>query len=286
MHICFGFFIYICIYKYCIMMKKILWTVYLMTVMLISLHGSAQTARRGSAQTARRSSAQSARRDSVTTKTVRVGYSSLDQNTVAGAVAKVTEDRMNKGLMTSSLDALSGRAAGVQVTNSGNQEAMVSAVRVRGTTSLTGGNDPLVIIDGVTSDLATLSTVYPADIESFTILKDASETAQYGSRGAAGVIEVATKKGGSGQQFHISYDGTVGFENVYKRMEMLNARQFRQAASNLGLDFIDKGADTNFGRSIERTGFVQNHHIAFGGGSGQANYRASIGVMEQKTVFR
>ena len=72
---------------------------------------------------------------------------------------------------------------------------MVSAVRVRGTTSLTGKNDPLVIIDGVTADLAILSTIYPADIESFTILKDASETAQYGSRGAAGVIEVATKRG-------------------------------------------------------------------------------------------
>ena len=88
---------------------------------------------------------------------------------------------MNKGLVISSLDALSGQSAGVQVISAGNQEAMVTAVRVRGTTSLTGGNDPLVIIDGVTADLATLSTVYPADIESFTILKDASETAQYGS---------------------------------------------------------------------------------------------------------
>ncbi|MBP5277247.1 MAG: TonB-dependent receptor plug domain-containing protein, partial [Prevotella sp.] len=130
-----------------------------------------------------------------TTTAVRVGYSSGNQNTLAGAVDKVTGEQMNKGLVTSSIEALSGQAAGVQVTTGGNQEAMVSAVRVRGTTSLTGGNDPLVIIDGVTSDLATLSTIYPADIESFTILKDASETAQYGSRGASGVIQVATKKG-------------------------------------------------------------------------------------------
>ena len=137
--------------------------------------------------------AQTERRDTVIT--VNVGYVSGSMNTLAGAVDKVTEERMNKGLVISSLDALSGQAAGVTVTSGGNQEAMVSAVRVRGTTSLTGANDPLVIIDGVTSDLATLSTIYPADIESFTILKDASETAQYGSRGAAGVIEVATKKG-------------------------------------------------------------------------------------------
>ena len=216
---------------------------------------------------------------------MRVGYSSAGINTLAGAIDKVTEERMNKGLVTSSIDALSGQAAGVQVVTGGNQAAMVSAVRVRGTTSLTGANDPLVIIDGVTADLATLSTIYPADIESFTILKDASETAQYGSRGAAGVIEVATKKGRS-QQFHISYDGTVGFESIYKRTEMLSGQEFRQAAEALNLSYIDGGADTDFGKSIERTGFVQNHHIAFGGGSGQASYRASIGVMDHTMVIR
>ena len=227
--------------------------------------------------------AQKEQRDTV--KTLQVGYFSGSVNTLSGAIDKVTEARMNKGLITSSLDALSGQAAGVQVTSGGNQAAMVSAVRVRGTTSLTGGNDPLVIIDGVTADLATLSTIYPADIESFTILKDASETAQYGSRGAAGVIEVATKKGRQ-SQFHISYDGTLGFESIYKRVSMLNAAQFRQAATALGKDFIDMGYDTDFGRSIERTGFVQNHHIAFGGGSETANYRASLGMMEHNTVIR
>ncbi len=228
-------------------------------------------------------SAQKVQRDS--TVNVRIGYSSGNQNTLAGAVEKVTGERINKGLVTSSIEALSGQAAGVQVTTGGNQEAMVSAVRVRGTTSLTGGNDPLVIIDGVTSDLATLSTIYPADVESFTILKDASETAQYGSRGASGVIQVATKKGRQ-SQFHISFDGTVGFEDIYKHINMLNASQFRQAATQLGLDFIDKGANTNFSKTIERTGFVQNHHIAFGGGSETANYRASVGVMEHKTVIK
>ena len=96
----------------------------------------------------------------------------------------------------------------------------------------------MVIIDGVTSDLSTLSTIYPADIESFTILKDASETSQYGSRGAAGVIAVTTKKGRS-QQFHISYDGSMGFESVYKCMQMLDGNEFRHAAKGLGLDFID-----------------------------------------------
>ena len=129
-----------------------------------------------------------------------------------GSTDLVTEERMNKGLVTTSLSALSGQAAGVQVSSSDNHMAMLTSVRVRGTTSLTGGNDPLVIIDGVSSDLATLSSIYPADIESFNILKNAAETAQYGSRGASGVIVVKTKKGHEGQ-FHISYDGNIGFES-------------------------------------------------------------------------
>ena len=228
--------------------------------------------------------AQTEKKDT-TRQAISIGYSSGSLSTLAGAIDKVTEERMNKGLVISSLDALSGQAAGVQVASGANQETMVSAVRVRGTTSLTGGNDPLVIIDGVTANLATLSTIYPSDIESFTILKDASETAQYGSRGAAGVIEVATKKGHS-QQFHISYNGTMGFEAVHKRINMLNAAQFRQAASGLGLSIIDMGDNTNFNKSIERTGFVQNHHIAFGGGSETANYRASVGLTDHRTVIR
>ena len=228
--------------------------------------------------------AQEANVDS-TAQGVKIGYSRVDWETLSGAIDKVTEERMNKGLVISSLDALSGQAAGVRVATGGNQEAMVSAVRVRGTTSLTGGNDPLVIIDGVTADLATLSTIYPSDIESFTILKDASETAQYGSRGAAGVIEVATKKGKS-QKFHISYDGNIGFEQVYKRLEMTNAAGFRQAATGLRVPYIDMGYDTDFNKAIERTGIVQGHHVAFGGGTETANYRASVAMMDHQTVIK
>ena len=113
-----------------------------------------------------------------TADSIKVGYASGDQKSIAGAVDKVSQDRMNKGLVNNPLEALNGQAAGVSIVTGTNTEAMLSSVRVRGTTSLTGGNDPLVIIDGVQSDLATLSNIYPADIESFTILKDASETAQ------------------------------------------------------------------------------------------------------------
>ena len=203
-----------------------------------------------------------------------------------GSIDIVTESRMNKGLVNNALNALSGQAAGVNVASNGaDRMAMLSSVRVRGTTSLTGGNDPLVIIDGVNSDLATLSSIYPADIESFTILKNAAETAQYGSRGASGVIEVKTKHGHEGQ-FHISYDGNVGLDAAYKRVKMLDAPGYVSLARELGVDYNDGGYSTDFQKEISRTGFVQNHHIAFSGGSDKSNYRASVGVMDHNTVIK
>lgn len=202
-----------------------------------------------------------------------------------GSTDKVTQERMNKGLVTNSLSALSGQAAGVQVASGENRMAMLSSVRVRGTTSLTGGNDPLVIIDGVSSDLATLSSIYPADIESFNILKNAAETAQYGSRGASGVIEVTTKKG-KGGKFHISYDGNIGMESAYRFVDMLDRDGYIKTAQSLGLDYNDGGYDTDFQKSLTHTGLVQSHHVAFGGGTESSNYRTSIGLMDHNTVVR
>ncbi len=209
-----------------------------------------------------------------------------DSLTLTGSVSKLTASRLNKGLLNTALDAISGKAAGVNVSSAGTDRlAMLQSVRVRGTTSLTGGNDPLVIIDGVYSDLATLATVYPADIESFTILKNASETAQFGSRGASGVIEVRTRSGHSGK-FNISYDGTAGFDVRYKYLDMLDADGYRALASRLGGIYRDLGYDTDFQRQISRTGLVQNHHVAFSGGTETSNYRASLALMDHKTVIK
>ncbi|MBF1401884.1 MAG: SusC/RagA family TonB-linked outer membrane protein [Prevotella histicola] len=205
---------------------------------------------------------------------------------VIGSMAKLGEKQMNKGLVNSALSAMSGRVVGVNVVAGGQDRmAMLASVRVRGTTSLTGGNDPLVIIDGVSSDLSTLSTIYPADIESFTILKNASETSKYGSRGASGVIVVKTKRGGGGA-FQIAYDGTIGFEKVSKRLQMLNAKEYIQAAKALGLVYNDQGFDTDFQKEITQTGFVNNHHVAFSGGNEKSNYRASLGYMRGETVIK
>ena len=191
-----------------------------------------------------------------------------------------------QGAKDNALEALSGKTAGVNVTTNGlDRMAMLNSVRVRGTTSIMGGNDPLVIIDGVTSDVATLATIYPADIESFTVLKNASETSLYGSRGASGVIQVTTKKG-TGKGFQISYEGNYGIEAMYKSMEMLSAAEYVAAAQKYGLEYNDKGYATDFHKEMTRSALVQNHYVAFSGGNQLSNYRASFGYIDHNTIIR
>ena len=210
----------------------------------------------------------------------------LDSIRQLGSVSVVQPELKKNGVVNNALDALSGKTAGVNVTTDGvDRIAMLNSVRVRGTTSVMGGNDPLVIIDGVTSDVATLATIYPADIESFTVLKNASETALYGSRGASGVIQVKTKKG-TGKGFQISYEGNYGIEAMYKSMKMLNAAEYVAAAKMYGVEYNDKGYDTDFHKAITRTGNIQNHYLAFSGGNEQSNYRASFGYINHNTIIK
>lgn len=147
----------------------------------------------------------------------------------------------------------------------------MAAVRVRGTTSLTGGNDPLVIIDGVFADLNLLSSIYPADIENFTILKDASETAQYGSRGASGVIEVTTKKGRQGA-FSISYDGSFGVEAAYKSLDMLSTNGFRKLAEERNIGILDLGNNTDFQDEVSPVGVGAESSYRFWGWFGDFQF--------------
>ena len=209
-----------------------------------------------------------------------------DSVSIRNSTQQIKQKDIKKGLLSNALEALSGQSAGVNVTTNGaDRLAMLNSVRVRGTTSIMGGNDPLVIIDGVTSDIATLTTIYPGDIENFNILKNASETAMYGSRGASGVIEVKTKKG-TGEGFEISYGGNYGFESMYKHLQMLDASAYISTAKALGIPYNNGGHNTNFHDVITRTGLVHQHHLAFSGGSKNSNYRASFGFMNHKTIVR
>ncbi len=209
-----------------------------------------------------------------------------DTSSLKARTAVVEGDRMNRGIPETPLKSLSGQVAGVNVSTDGSERmAMLNSVRVRGTTSITGGNDPLVIIDGISSDLATLSTIFPADISSFTVLKNASETAQYGSRGASGVILVNTKRG-KAQKFSISYDGHFGVESIYKSLQMLGPEEYLSTAGALGLNVKDFGYRTYYPDIVTRPGLVHNHHLAFSGGNETSNYRASIGYADRNNVIK
>ena len=214
-----------------------------------------------------------------------IGYATGSQRTISAAVQKVGREEMNAGVVVNPLAAIKGKIAGVNIQKTGGDPTAAPAIRVRGTTSLTGGNDPLVIIDGVFGDLNMLNAISPADIENFTVLKDASETAQYGSRGASGVIVVTTIKGKNGVK-SLSYDGSFGIETVYKNLDMLSASQYRAAAQNLGISILDKGYDTNFIEEMQQSGYTQNHRLSFSNGNEDSNYRASIGVIDQKGIIK
>lgn len=215
-----------------------------------------------------------------------VGYAVGTKRTVSGAVENVTRKDMNKGVVTNAAEALKGKVTGVVISQSGGDPMGTTNIRVRGTSSLSGGNDPLVIVDGVYGDMNMFNALQPGDIESMTILKDASETAQYGSRGAAGVIVVTTTKGKNGQS-SITYDGTFGVNKVFKNIDMLNASEYRKAASDLGLTPTDLGGNTDWLDEIERsTGITQNHNVSFSSGNDTGNFRASLGFVQRQGALR
>lgn len=213
-----------------------------------------------------------------------IGYTVGHTRNISSLVESFTGKQLKADQITNPLEAIYGKVPGLTIQRTANGTAALDAVRLRGTTSLTSGNDPLIIIDGVFGDISMLTSVYPTDIESFTILKDASETAQYGSRGASGVIEITTKKGVKGKT-RVSYNGSFGVASVYKSLKMLSADEFRKVAEQTGVSIIDKGNNTDFRKEIQQTGFQQDHHIAFYGGRDESSYRVSLGYMSREGVI-
>lgn len=214
-----------------------------------------------------------------------VGYATGSKQTISGAVERVKKEDMNQGVVTSPMDALKGKVAGVVITQSGGDPMGTTNIRIRGTSSLSGGNEPLVIIDGVFGDMTMLNAIAPSDIESMTILKDASETAQYGSRGAAGVIVVTTTKGQLGKS-DIEYNGQFGYNSIYKNLNMLSASEYRATADKLGLTYTDLGGNTNWFDAIERPGLTQSHDFSFSSGNNNSSMRASLGVIQKQGALK
>lgn len=217
-----------------------------------------------------------------------VGYGVVKKNDATGAVTAIKPDDMNKGLQTNAQDMIQGKIAGVSVTSDGGAPGGGANIRIRGGSSLSASNNPLIIIDGLAMDNNgipgagnPLAMVNPSDIETFTVLKDASATAIYGSRASNGVIIITTKKGNAGSKPKVNYEGNMSVGTLTHRLETLTGDEMRAYATVLG-----HGADkthflgtenTNWQDQIYRTAISTDHNISLTGGTKNMPYRASIG---------
>ena len=213
-----------------------------------------------------------------------VGYGTVRKKDATGAVVKVSSSDFVQGVTTDPLQQLQGKAAGVVVATTSGDPNTPATVRIRGTASLAGGNDPLYVIDGVAG--ADPHALSPNDIESFDILKDASSAAIYGSRAAGGVIMITTKQGKAGKT-QVSYNSYYASESAEHLPDFANASQylalyksFTGSSSNPG----DAGANTNWFKAILRTGFTESQNLAISGGSEKSHYRASVTYIDQQGI--
>ena len=219
-----------------------------------------------------------------------VGYGVVKKNDATGSVTAIKPDAMNKGLTTNAQDMLAGKVAGVVVTSNDGTPGGGSTIRVRGGSSLSASNDPLIVIDGLAMDndgvkgvANPLSMVNPNDIETFTVLKDASATAIYGSRASNGVIIITTKKGAAGQKMKVSYDGNVSAGVLTNTLEVMTGDQYREfmsSATDLGT------ANTNWQKEIYRTAISTDHTVSIMGGTKNMPYRAAVGYTNQNGVLK
>ena len=227
-----------------------------------------------------------------------IGYGSVKKNDMTGSVTAIKPDKLNKGLITNAQDMMTGKIAGVSVINKGGAPGEGATIRIRGGSSLTAENDPLIVIDGLAMDnkgvkgLANpLSMVNPNDIESFTVLKDASATAIYGSRASNGVIIITTKKGQAGARPTISYDGNVSVSTVKSTVDVMDGDQFRsfikdiwgedsEAYSKLG------NANTDWQKEIFRPAVSTDHNLTISGGLKNMPYRVSFGYTNQNGIVK
>ncbi len=218
------------------------------------------------------------------TEIVVVGYGTQQKKDVTGAITSVSSENMNQGAFTNPLQQLAGRAAGVNITQTGSEPGSAPTVRIRGITSLIGGNDPLVVVDGIQGNMDLLNQIPPNEIESVDFLKDASATAIYGSRGAPGVIIVTTKKSKAGA-VSVEYNASASLDFIPKKLDVLGASAWWKTAQEYGAPASSNhGSNTDWYDLLTQAGSTQNHTLSFGGGADKFSYRASLTAILQNGV--
>jgi iron complex outermembrane receptor protein len=217
---------------------------------------------------------------------VAIGYGTQTRREITGSVANVSEENFNKGITRDAADLLQGKVAGLTITSGSGDVTRGSQIRLRGTSTLQNDQGPMIVIDGIPG--GDMSSVSPSDIESISVLKDASSQAIYGSRAAGGVILITTKRG-SGMYSQITYDGYASADFVANKPHLLSASEWRDVNRQLGNDVsgLDAyGAETDWLGEMLRTGFSQNHALSVSGGGSKSNYRASYTLLDRNGIAR
>ena len=233
-----------------------------------------------------------------------IGYGSVKKDDLSGSVVAIKAEEMNKGAVTSPQELIMGKVPGLSVSQGDGAPGAGSTIRIRGGASLNASNDPLIVIDGipVSNDAApgtpnALATINPNDIETFTVLKDASATAIYGSRASNGVIIIQTKKG-TQDKMKVSYSGTFTAKDPYKRIETLDAQSFREVMQAQYPEGTAQSADiqrilnvypnqsTDWQDAIYQTGLSTDQNIGIAGKAGFMPFRISLGYNTEKGTLK
>lgn len=209
-----------------------------------------------------------------------VGYGTTKKSDLTGSVSSVKAEELTAFPVANATQALQGRAAGVSVQANNGDPGGALKVRIRGGNSINASSDPLYVVDGFIG--GTLPP--PEDIQSIEVLKDASATAIYGSRGANGVIMVTTKKGIKGRP-KVDFNTSYSSQTEINRLDLLNADQFLEYTREVIPDYVDHGADTDWQDQIFRTGGIQNYQVSVSGGSDNVNYYVSGSYFDQEGVI-
>jgi len=217
-----------------------------------------------------------------------IGYGTQRKEAVTGSVASIGGRELNEVPAANVTQALQGRLAGVDLTQTSTKPGAAMQIRIRGTRSLTGSNDPLIVLDGVPF-AGSIGDINPVDIKSVDVLKDASATAIYGSRGANGVILITSNKGRKNQKATFNYNGFSGIKQVFGQYDMMNGAKFAALRdySTLYTDGLDESRDTNtnWQDSLYGAGEMVSHDVSVNGGTESGAYNAGLGYYKEESVL-
>lgn len=214
---------------------------------------------------------------------VGVGYGTMRKTDLTGAITSVAAENFRKGVVTSNEQLLQGRVAGLTVIQGGGNPVNGSSMRLRGGTSLSASNGPLVVIDGIPG--ADINSVQSGDILSIDVLKDASATAIYGSRGANGVIIITTNREKTGKS--MEYNTSFAIGKVANNLDLLSANQWREyVRTNNITSAVDYGGNTDWQKELERNSYTQTHSLAFSSGTKNSGFKASFNYINSEGIIK